>query len=759
MRLAAWLLALALAACGQTEATSAKLAPLPPIAAGIGAATPRINGRTGAPKQMASAQFAYAPGVSPNPAGHEVAYAGPNEVSLEFADADIREVVGQILGNVLHVDYTIDPTVHGTATLHSAQPMSRDQLLPTLQSLLTQNGATVVRSGRLYRVVPIKDAAAAPGVANAAFAQGSEVVPLRYLSAEELAKTLQPYVASGGKIVASAGANSVIVTGDPPTRDTLVDLVRAFDVDLLAGQSYAMLPVPSGDAKDFATALQDALHAQKDEALRATVRVVPMARLGAVLVVASQPRLLDGAARVYRLIEKKQRENERSWHVYYLQNSRASSVAYVLQQAFTPNNVTAQPQGTAPGNATGLPGAQQISTGFGTTPGTAGTPGIGGVGGTGGIGTAGVPGMPGQTGTLGPGTVTPGSTLGTATQTPAVTAAPGNPLLGGLETGGTTGAANAAETEAIRIIPEPQNNAILIYATQQEEDTIEAMLHKVDILPLQVRIDAAIAEVDLNDQLQYGTQFFFKAGGLNGTLAQAFPTASAGFLLAGSSASQIAIAALQSVTTVRVLSSPQLLVLDNQPALLQVGDAVPYLTATSQGTLVAGSPVVNSINYMQTGVIMQVTPRVNSGGLVTLDIVQQVSDVDTSVNTAGIQSPAFLERNVASRVVVQDGQTLGLAGLIRDNSTRNNQGFPWIKNVPLLGALFSQQNNTRARTELLVLITPHVIYNQRDARALSQDLREQLPNAALVPAILNTLKPSGSSDPDQRLRHRLGLEP
>jgi general secretion pathway protein D len=759
MRLA-WLAVLALAACGHSEATSApaNLVPLPQVSAGIGAATPRVNGSAGAPKRMATAQFAYARGVAPQAPGHEITYEGPNEVSLEFADADIREVVGQILGNVLHVDYTIDPAVHGTATLHSAQPMSRDQLLPTLQSLLAQNGAALLRAGRLYRVVPAKDAATAPGIANSAFAQGSEVVPLRYLSAEELAKTLQPYVANGGKIVASAGANAVIVTGDPPTRDTLVDLVHAFDVDLLAGQSYAMLPVPNGDAKDFATGLQDALRAQKDEALRATVRVVPMARLGAVLVVANQPRLLDGVARVYRLIEKKQRENVRSWHVYYLQNSRAGSVAYVLQQAFTPNNVTAQPQGTAPGNTNGLPGVQQAATGFPTTPGTAGGIGTGGIGGTTGIGTTGVPGMPGQTGTFGPGTVTPGSTIGTATPTPAISAAPGNPLLGGLETGGAAGA-NAAEAEAMRIIPEPQNNAILIYGTEQEEDAVEAMLHKVDILPLQVRIDATIAEVDLNDQLQYGTQFFFKAGGLNGTLTQAFPTGSAGFLLAGSSASQVAIAALQSVTTVRVLSSPQLLVLDNQPALLQVGDAVPYLTATSQSTLVAGSPVVNSINYMQTGVIMQVTPRVNSGGLVTLDIMQQVSDVDTSVNTAGIQSPAFLERNVASRVVVQDGQTLGLAGLIRDNSTRNNQGFPWIKDVPLIGALFGQQNNTRARTELLVLITPHVIYNQRNARALSEDLREQLPNAALVPAILNNLKPSGSSDPNQQLRHRLGLEP
>jgi general secretion pathway protein D len=358
--------------------------------------------------------------------------------------------------------------------------------------------------------------------------------------------------------------------------------------------------------------------------------------------------------------------------------------------------------------------------------------------------------MPGGFGAPGQGGLAPPGA------TPAVVAQPGNPLLGGLDTSGPTNGGAKEESEGIRIIPELQNNAVLVYGTQQEENTIESMLRKIDILPLQVRIDATIAEVDLNDQLQYGTQFFFKSGGLNGALVQAFPSAAAGFLITGSSASQLAIAALQGVTTVHVLSSPQLLVLDNQPASLQVGDAVPYLTGTAS-ILNAGAATVNSISYMQTGVIMQVTPRVNSGGLVTMDIAQQVSDVDNTVSTNGIASPAFLERNVTSRVVVQDGQTIGLAGLIRDNRTRSNQGFPFVKDIPLIGALFGQQNNTRTRTELLVLITPHVIYNQRDARALSQDLREQLPNAALVPAILNNLPPSGSSDPNEQLRHRLGL--
>jgi general secretion pathway protein D len=209
------------------------------------------------------------------------------------------------------------------------------------------------------------------------------------------------------------------------------------------------------------------------------------------------------------------------------------------------------------------------------------------------------------------------------------------------------------------------------------------------------------------------------------------------------------------VTQVRVLSSPQLLVLDNEAARLQVGSLVPFLTQSAQSTFVAGAPVVNSVDYRETGVIMEVIPRVSTGGLVTLDIAQEVSDVDLAAPNFGINSPTFLERTVRSRVVVQDGQTIGLAGLIRDNTSRGNQGLPFLKDVPLLGALFGTQNNTRARTELLVLITPHVVQDQRDARALTQDLREGLPNAAVLPGALQRQGLSGSVDPNARLREQL----
>jgi general secretion pathway protein D len=713
---------------------------------------PRVNGAVGASQTLLPPQIVYGtPAASAPPAAASGASGG--DISLDFADTDVREVVAQILGTILRLNYTIDPAVHGSTTLRTTRPLTRAELLPTLQSMLAQNGAALVQSDGLYRVVPAAQAITAAGSAATA---GYVVVPLRYAQADDLAKVLQPFVGDAGRITADPARNALVVGGEPQARDSLIALIQAFDVDALAGQSYALLPVGGGDAKDFSTALQDAFRSQSGGATAGLVRVVPMPRIDAVLVIAPAARYIEAARQVFSLVQRQQQQNVRIWHVVYLHNGHPNDIANVLQQAFTPNRVTAQPEPKVP-LGYGVMGAGQGNGG----PGGGGL----GIGGAGGQGIAGVP--QGGMGGLG-GQAMGGSALSqvpqAAAQAPGL--AGGSPLAGPLEQGGSE-----VDQTALRIIPDPQNNALLIQATSREESAIEAMLRKLDIMPLQVRIDAVIAEVTLNDNLQFGTQFFFQAGGINSALnfAQqqlqspsqiALNTSFPGFFIGGhgTGGAPLALSALQAVTTVNVLSSPELMVLDNHPARLQVGDVVPYLTESSQSTLIGSAPVINSINYQPTGVILEITPRVNTGGLVTLDIRQEVSDVSTTITTPGINSPTFLERNIASRVAVQDGQTIGLAGLIRDSSTLGNQGIPWLKDVPVLGLLAGNQNNMRQRTELLMLLTPHVVHDGRDARELTEDLRDQLGNVAHVPGRLNRQPASGSDDPSAPLRRQMQLD-
>ena len=492
------------------------------------------------------------------------------------------------------------------------------------------------------------------------------------------------------------------------------------------------------------------------------MRVLPLQRFGAVLVVASEPRYLDAARRVYALVDQQRRATVRSWHVRYLQNSNSDDAAYMLQTAFTPNNVTAMPKSQMSGGG-GAAIRQEalggMAGGMGGNQPPAGGGGMAGGSLNGGMmGSAGGGGAGGNTAS-GPTAVPNESRLGGGNTNSQQS------MLGNLDNG-NGGSDNA---DSMRILPNTQNNALLIYATTQEFNTVEAMLAKLDIMPLQVGIDATIAEVTLNDQLQYGTQFFFKGGGINSILSTGTGPISTvantslnsslpGFFIGGNGqgGAPFAISALQAVTPVNVLSSPQLVVLDNQHARLQVGSLVPYLNSTAQSTISSNAPLVSSIGYQPTGVIMDIVPRVNSGGLVTLDITQEVSDVDTtSTRSSGIDSPTFQQRIVTSRIAVQDGQTIGIAGLIRDNSSRGNQGLPWLKDIPGFGALVSTQGNTRARTELLVLITPHVMRDQRDAQALTQDMRDVLRSAASVPDRLQRLSPSGSNDPNGALINRL----
>jgi general secretion pathway protein D len=202
------------------------------------------------------------------------------------------------------------------------------------------------------------------------------------------------------------------------------------------------------------------------------------------------------------------------------------------------------------------------------------------------------------------------------------------------------------------------------------------------------------------------------------------------------------------VSKVKILSAPQVMVLDNEPARLQVGQQVPVLTGTATSTLTTGAPVVNSVDYHATGVIMQVTPRVNSGGLVTLDIAQEVSDVAPQATNSVSGSPTFNDQTFRTRVAIQDGQTIGMAGLIRDNASEGNTGIPFLKDIPILSTILSTQTGTRTRQELLVLITPHVVHDQRDARALTEDLRSQLINAGLVPQQLQRKGAPGLSNPN-----------
>jgi general secretion pathway protein D len=297
---------------------------------------------------------------------------------------------------------------------------------------------------------------------------------------------------------------------------------------------------------------------------------------------------------------------------------------------------------------------------------------------------------------------------------------------------GAPGAGGVPGVGPVRIIADKVKNALVILATPRDYRTMQSTIRKLDTVPLQVLVEATILEVRLNDALRYGVEWFFKFGGSNQVSFSTLPTGAVAPLFPGFSylatptqdSVRVVVNALDEVSDVNVISSPQVFVLDNQTASIQVGDQVPIATR-SLVSVDNPDSITNSIEYRDTGVILNVTPRVNTGGLVTMEVAQEVSDV-VETTSSTLDSPTIQTRRVESTVSVQSGQTVALGGLIRDSRTNGSTGVPYLSRIPVIGWLFGVKEDSADRTELLVLITPRVVANQDESRKVTEELRGRI---------------------------------
>jgi general secretion pathway protein D len=449
-----------------------------------------------------------------------------------------------------------------------------------------------------------------------------------------------------------------------------------------------------------------------------------------VLVITTQPRYLAWAQQQIELLDRGAADSAERTYIYHVQYGRASDLTDVLTRIFGPAGAAAaKPASSSNSYLEPATSMASPSSGFGTAgataSGTAPSTGLGAA-------PAGSPlaqGAPAAT----PSTATTAAT-GTGTQATTPGTEPASPG------GGTNGQGpNAQGASTLRFVTDERNNAIVIVATPRQYRRIEEALKRLDVKPMQVEIAATIAEVTLNDQLQFGLQWFFRqhnnseafSNTATATPGPVFPGFSYSFLLSDASVN-VVLNALSAITNVNVVSAPQLLVLNNQTAQLQVGQQVPVPVQQQQSTLVAGAPLVNTINYVNTGVILSVTPRANATGEVTLDIEQEVSDVAT-VNTGTLNAPTLDERRIKSTVSVDSGESVALGGLISNSVTKNRSSIPLLGDIPVLGALFRNDNNTTLRTELLVLIEPRIINGADDARAATDELERRMHDIAPIP--------------------------
>jgi len=674
--------------------------------------------------------------VGSAPAG-AAAQPAQGDITLSFANADVREVLPRVLGDILHLNYTVDPKVQGTITIQTSRPIRQQDVLPVLQQTLRASGLSLTEANGVYRVTTSDEAvhtgtatvtvgARGPGLSPVVNVQ---ILPLKYASAADLQKTLQPFLPKDAVLQVDTTRNLLILSGPAGDLATVTDMVKAFDVDWIAGMSYGIVPLQTGAPKQVADQLSNIFGPKGSVPLPGMLSFAPLERMNAILVVSPQRTYIQQARMWIERLDRGETENRPQIFEYHVQNTRAADLARVLTRLFSTGQVsTIQPQ-TAPGTT-----ATTVGTGFSGVPGAGGAnapPSLGG-----GLSTSQnrSSGMLGATGF--------GNT--NATSRPAGATGQSGPDTGTDDTGGPSAAepgsqaSQGIELPPMRIVADEKNNTLVIFARPRDYRLLEDALRRIDVVPLEVLIEATIAEVTLGNDLQYGLQYFFHQhenqfifgststpiSAAASTIAGTFP----GFnYILGSTNATVVLNLLSAITNVHVISSPELLVLDHQSASLLVGNAVPIPTAQIQSTITTGAPIVNTVQYVDTGVILHVTPRVNASGLITLEVGQEVSSVSNTSNAqTNALGPTISERRIESSVTVQDGETVALGGLIQSTNNMTKNGIPLLSDIPVIGSAFGSTDRNVQRTELLVLLSPRIVHNAADARAATEELRNRL---------------------------------
>lgn len=634
-------------------------------------------------------------------------------ITLNFDRAPLVDVVHSLLGDVLKKPYSIETELAGEVTLRTAGPVARADVGQVLESTLAARGFSMVADAQgLIHIGANEAMRNLPSSLGQGVGRGLSVVPLQHIGAREMADILKPLAPADAILRIDTTRNLLLLQGSQAQTQTWLDLVHTFDVDAMAGMSVGIFAFENADVRETAKII-DMLAAKGDNPLEGLYRIIPIERLNSLLVIAPRRHLLDNVRQwVERLDQANDHALQPQLHVYPVQQGNAAQLAKVLGALFGGKTATAADV-TRGALAPGLTGASAGAARATTSTGAAAT------------------GSQSTTGSTGSGSTSASAASARAGSATSATA-------------GATGAAGAAGANApsaielegdIRIVADESTNSLLVYAPKRAFRRVEAAMRQLDVAPAQVLIEATIVEVTLSDKLQYGLQWYFKdslgsgrAGA--GTLTRSTTSTALSRVLPGfnytisDSAGGIraVLNALASETGLKVVSSPSVLALDNQPAEIRVGNQQPILSGTTTTT---GGNVTQSITYKDTGVMLRVTPRVNSGGLVTLDIAQEVTDVG-AVDTATGQR-TFLQRSMQSRIAIPSGQTAVLGGLIKDNTTNNRSGLPFLSEIPILGAAFGAHEKSLERTELLVVLTPRVLENAQQLRDISDEIRARMP--------------------------------
>jgi general secretion pathway protein D len=637
-------------------------------------AAPAATPQTPAPQP----QPAPAPAAAPAPAPSQAQPADELvPISLELDNTDIYQVI-KIIADNLKLNYIIDPAIKGTVNVHTSGNLRRSDLLPLLETLLKINGATMVKVGNFYQMIPTTLAIRQPlpvQQANQVALDDQiviQIIHMKFVGAVEMARLLTPYLSEGASIVSPEGSGILILSERRSNLRKLLDLIDVFDTKVFEGDRVRLMPVKNNFSRDLVNDLKSVFAGYGLSEAGGAIRFISMDRTNSILVIAGNQDIFPEVERWLERLDQPLASAGFRNFVYKVKNTKATDLENVLRNLYSP---VQRPGITSP---------------------------------------APVPGAPPQT------------------------VAPQAPFPGTAPAPTPSDVVSGAVLSNIKIIADAVTNSLIIQATPQEWAEIERTLQQLDVLPRQVLIDAQIYEVTLSDSLAISLSALLQN---RGTLANPQTTASFAsnggapafvgqtFAFVGRTRELVSfLNASENRSRVRTLSAPSVLVKDNFAADFTVGADIPVPTssAVAAGVQQGGNSVfTQTISFRSVGVLMHVRPQINDGGTLTLEVAQEVSDAQPNT-TDTIAAPVIGKSSVTSTIVVQDNQTIAISGFIRENKELDRSRLPLLGRIPGVGVLFGNTSNSTSRTELIVLITPHVIRTTQDAASTTEELKNKL---------------------------------
>jgi general secretion pathway protein D len=648
-----------------------------------------------------------------------------------------------IFAQRLRINYVIDPAVppEGSVVISTYGTLEQDDLFPLFETILRMNGVAAVQVGNIYRIVPLDGVQALP--ISPRPADGQEIpedermvlniVRLRYSTAADVAAVLSPFLGQGGRTVPIEKANTLLILDNSRNMRRTMELIALFDTESLSDQRMRLFEIENGLASVLAQELEQIFTALSLSEDQTAIRFVPLQRINALLAVSGSASVFSEVESWVRKLDKSVTVGGVKNFVYRVQYGLATNLASTLLRLYGVGGGYGDGYGGGGygggyggggyGGAYGGmgggfgQGGGQFGQGIGMGGGMGGGMGMGG-----GFGAGGVVRLPGDA------TVPQGQAAGG----PAQVADQTGQLLGEAPVAGAT-------THGIRIVADFVNNLIVVQGTQQEWEVIHRTLQQLDFPPRQVLIQAKVYEVSLTGALSSGVEAYLSSRGGENTLAERKPLGgfnrggeinlTLGALVGNTRELALFLTANQTSGRTRVISAPSLIATDNIAASITVGQSVPTLSsqALAGGAQSDGSSLfTNTISNVQTGVTLSLTPRVNASGIITMEVNQEVSSPQAPSSADAIQSPSIDRRSIRTQITVADGDTVAIAGIIQETDFYTRSRVPGLGSIPILGGFFGGTTSSKVRTELVVMLTPRVIYDETEFVSASEELKSGL---------------------------------